>query len=161
MKRKKTMAGLALAGIVLIALAIPFTAILRNRVPLFSSPGFFSRIRTYLTTNTADTREAERFPELAPARIQGHLPETRERVLQALRELEWELEVSPEKELELHAVVTTPLMGFKDDVRINLEPIDATGTLVNIRSQSRIGKGDFGTNAGHILKLKTALESLH
>jgi uncharacterized protein (DUF1499 family) len=49
----------------------------------------------------------------------------------------------------IEAVATTPLMRFKDDVTITLSP-DGTQTKVVVRSHSRIGKGDLGTNAKRI-----------
>lgn len=49
----------------------------------------------------------------------------------------------------LEATATTPWFGFKDDVAIRMKPTEA-GVLVDMRSASRLGKSDLGTNAERI-----------
>ena len=51
------------------------------------------------------------------------------------------------------------LFRFKDDVAIRIEE-KASHTLVQFRSRSRIGLGDFGANARRIVKLQQKLEEL-
>lgn len=51
--------------------------------------------------------------------------------------------------LRIEAVSETRLMHFQDDIVIELRPV-ASGCTVNMRSKSRIGKGDLGTNARRI-----------
>jgi uncharacterized protein (DUF1499 family) len=41
------------------------------------------------------------------------------------------------------------LFGFKDDVVIRVRPLDA-GSVIDVRSLSRIGGSDFGTNARRV-----------
>ena len=53
---------------------------------------------------------------------------------------------------------TTRLLGFEDDVTVTVEAHGA-GSLVNMRSRSRVGRGDFGQNARNIRELQSALES--
>lgn len=62
---------------------------------------------------------------------------------------QWEVTVSEPGRLHLEAVVTTPLLKFKDDVAIDVRPA-ATGCTLHMRSKSRLGKGDLGTNAARI-----------
>ena len=52
----------------------------------------------------------------------------------------------------LQAVATTRIRRFKDDVvwRVRPDPADAGACLVDGRSRSRVGKGDFGANAGRL-----------
>jgi Protein of unknown function (DUF1499) len=50
---------------------------------------------------------------------------------------------------EIEAVARTPIMGFRDDVVLRISP-DGTGTRVDMRSASRYGLSDFGTNAARI-----------
>ena len=38
-------------------------------------------------------------------------------------------------------------MGFRDDVVVRVSPLD-DGSRIDVRSASRYGVGDFGTNAG-------------
>lgn len=49
----------------------------------------------------------------------------------------------------LEAVATTPLFRFRDDVVVRLRA-EGDGTRVDLRSRSRIGRHDLGTNAGRI-----------
>ena len=63
----------------------------------------------------------------------------------------------PEKG-EFRAVATTRVFRFKDDVTVTvLKEKDAS--LVNVRSKSRIGKGDLGANARRIRDFQSRLAS--
>ncbi|MCH8552821.1 MAG: DUF1499 domain-containing protein [Natronospirillum sp.] len=55
----------------------------------------------------------------------------------------------------LHAVFTTPLMGYRDDLEL-LVDADNPGQL-QVRSSSRIGRNDFGKNRQRVEKLRQAL----
>ena len=46
-------------------------------------------------------------------------------------------------------VATSRIFGFKDDFVVRVRP-DGTGSLVDMRSKSRDGKGDLGANAERI-----------
>ncbi len=61
----------------------------------------------------------------------------------------WEVTVSEAGRLHLEAVVTTPLLKFKDDVAIEVRPT-SSGSTLHMRSKSRVGRGDLGTNAARI-----------
>jgi len=50
---------------------------------------------------------------------------------------------------ELRAVATTRVWRFKDDVTVMVRR-EGEATTVNLRSKSRIGKGDLGANARRI-----------
>ena len=49
----------------------------------------------------------------------------------------------------LEATATTPWFGFKDDVVVRLTPA-GTGSRVDVRSKSRVGRSDLGANAKRI-----------
>ncbi len=71
--------------------------------------------------------------------------------LAAANSLRWHIAASDEAEGRIEATVTTPLMRFKDDVVIRVRASDGdSGTRVDIRSASRIGLSDLGTNARRI-----------
>lgn len=57
---------------------------------------------------------------------------------------------------EIRAVATTTLWRFKDDVTITIGH-EANGAVVNVRSRSRIGKGDLGSNARRIRRFQADL----
>ena len=57
---------------------------------------------------------------------------------------------------EIRAVATTMVFRFKDDVTITVQR-EANATVVNIRSRSRIGRGDLGANARRIRDFQSRL----
>lgn len=133
-------------------------ALALNRLPWSQPPGAGQRLITYLTTNIAETRRDHPFPELRPRRY----PLERSRLLPAVNrafsELGWTIANGTADSGLLRAVVVTRWLRFKDDVVVRLVP-DAGGTRVEVRSASRIGRGDLGANTRHVLDLYTALET--
>ncbi len=69
--------------------------------------------------------------------------------LAAAKNMGWEIVASVPAEGHIEATATTPFVAFKDDVVIRVRAGQA-GTLVDVRSKSRIGKGDMGVNAARI-----------
>ncbi len=64
--------------------------------------------------------------------------------------------VDPEKGT-VEAVSESAVFGFQDDVVIRVRP-DGAGSIVDVRSKSRDGKGDMGVNAARIRAYVAALE---
>ena len=144
-----------------LVLALPFLLIagglLLNRPPLLLPPGPLERLKTYLTTNVAETQVDHEFPDLRPLLVPTGIEQTREVVLTAVRSLGWG-EV-PVMEGEIRAVVASPLLGFQDDVTVRLEKV-GSGTLLHARSASRVGKGDLAANARHLQQLFAEVKRL-
>ena len=67
----------------------------------------------------------------------------------AAREMEWEVITVAPEEGRLEAVATTAWFGFKDDIVVRIAPA-GDGSLVDVRSKSRLGLSDVGTNARRI-----------
>ena len=67
----------------------------------------------------------------------------------AARSLGWEIVAVVPAEGRLEATATTSWFGFKDDVVVRVRAHGA-GTRVDVRSLSRIGVGDLGTNAARV-----------
>src|ERR1043166_732511 len=57
----------------------------------------------------------------------------------------------------IEVVFRTPVMGFRDDVVLRIRP-DPDGTRIDLRSTSRYGRHDFGTNAARIAALSEDIE---
>lgn len=68
----------------------------------------------------------------------------------------WEIAAVSDSTLE--ATATTRWFGFKDDVVIRLTQTDA-GVQVDMRSASRVGQSDLGTNAARIQDFLVALDA--
>ncbi len=89
------------------------------------------------------------YPDLQPGSLSGSPAATFPKALSAAREMGWEIVSSDPKTLRIEATDTTPWFGFKDDVvvRLSASPI---GSRIDVRSVSRVGKSDIGTNARRI-----------
>ncbi len=126
--------------------------LLANRVPLLAPPGVGERLATYLTTNVAETSAAPRFPELAEPRFAVSPDRLSAATAEAMDALGWQRTSGPAAG-EHQAVVTTRLWRFRDDVLARVEPAGEGGSRLVIRSSSRVGRGDLGANARHVLDL--------
>ncbi len=71
---------------------------------------------------------------------------------------DWTVTASNPTDGTIEAVATTRLFGFQDDVAIRVRP-ESGGSRVDVRSKSRDGKGDLGTNAARIRTYVSALET--
>jgi uncharacterized protein (DUF1499 family) len=58
----------------------------------------------------------------------------------------------PRREGRIEAVARTPIMGFRDDVVVRVRP-NEDGSRIDLRSSSRYGSFDFGTNAARVRAL--------
>jgi uncharacterized protein (DUF1499 family) len=89
------------------------------------------------------------YPDIAPALFdvppQQEL-QTAERVARAMG---WQIVAVESDPLRIEATATTLLFGFKDDVVVRITP-QANGSRVDVRSLSRVGVSDLGTNAARI-----------
>lgn len=143
--------------ILLLCLPVLLTAgaLALNRVPLLDPPGPLLRLKVYLGQNEAATRPDHDFPELRTPRLAAGPAVVKACLVTRMRQLGWqEIEASEDGRV-ISAVVVTPLLGFKDDVRVQLEP-DEGGTLIHARARSRVGKADFGANQRHLRTLLDA-----
>ena len=72
--------------------------------------------------------------------------------------LGWEIYSADTVAGNIEAVDTTRLWGFKDDIVIRIRA-RGTGSIVDLRSVSRVGHGDMGANAKRIRKFIAAFTS--
>ena len=89
------------------------------------------------------------YPEVKTLRTDLSIEQAFERAEQLATKMGWEVTRSDLNAGVIEAVDTTRVMGFKDDVVIRLRT-DADGTLVDLRSVSRVGVSDLGANAARI-----------
>ncbi len=146
-----------LLGLLVMALLLLAAGIAINHPPLTTPPGLTVRLKTYLTSHRAETRDNSIYPELRP-RQYGMPPQQLYAAARAtLADLGWSLQAQDSRALRLHAVVVTRLWKFKDDFNLIVEPTSG-GCRLLMASQSRVGRGDFGANTRHILDFSSALE---
>ncbi len=55
--------------------------------------------------------------------------------------------------LQIDAVFRIPVFGFKDDVKIFIKPNESGGSVLHIKSASRIGESDLGVNRRRIKRI--------
>lgn len=72
-----------------------------------------------------------------------------QKAIDAARALGWEVAATDASTGRLEATETTGWFGFKDDVVVRVRP-DGSGSRVDVRSVSRVGRSDVGANARRI-----------
>jgi uncharacterized protein (DUF1499 family) len=89
------------------------------------------------------------YPDIAPLRLDAAPSQSFARAERAARAMGWEIVSVAPNDLRIEATDTTLLFGFKDDVVIRIRP-QAQGSVVDVRSLSRVGGSDFGANAKRV-----------
>lgn len=147
---------LVVAVVVVIAVALVAAALNGNRVALTRPPGVMARLALYLGHNVATTGAGERLPELRPLLLRGVDEQLLDAVAEACRELGWHNVRVDSAGLRVEAEVVSALFRFIDDVSIELVP-GGDSLEARVRSASRVGRGDLGANARHVMDLRDAL----
>jgi len=96
------------------------------------------------------------YPDLRTHRIDVAPAEAFDRALQVARDMGWEIVAADTAAGRIEATDTTFWFGFKDDVVIRVKA-DGAGSRVDVRSVSRVGESDVGTNARRIRAYLRAL----
>ena len=108
------------------------------------------------TINDVQTGATPQYADLQPQRFTDPQDRVFTAALATAEALGWEVTSQNPDAGEIRAVATTRVFRFKDDVIVTVGREDA-GTVVNVRSCSRIGKGDLGANARRIRLFQAAL----
>lgn len=97
------------------------------------------------------TAQAQRtsYPDIAPVMLKASPAQAFAKALAIAREMGWTIVASDEQTGRIEAVATTIWFGFHDDVVIRVSPAPE-GSRVDIRSHSRVGRGDIGANARRV-----------
>ncbi len=96
------------------------------------------------------------YPDLQPRHVDAAPAQAFERALQAARGQGWEIVAADAVAGRIEATATTFWFGFKDDVVVRVEAEDG-GSRIDVRSVSRVGASDVGTNAKRIRAFLKAL----
>jgi uncharacterized protein (DUF1499 family) len=111
-------------------------------------PQYMTKPRPYPGAEFARQQRAA-YPDLAGLTLALAPREAFARALAAAEAMGWEVVGRDAETGRIEAVDTTRWFGFKDDIAIRVTPA-ATGSRIDIRSKSRVGRGDLGTNARRI-----------
>jgi uncharacterized protein (DUF1499 family) len=109
--------------------------------PQFSPPKSYPR----------DFAELQRvgYPELQPLELPVPPAQALARARAAAQALGWEIVALDERAGRLEAVATTRWFGFKDDIAVRVAAA-GSGSRIDVRSKSRVGRSDVGANAKRI-----------
>lgn len=141
--------------------------ILKNGTSLTETPGTATRLKLFLSKNSAETAENSPFPELLPKHViwdTAKLNQFTKQLIQTAESLGYQLQETSKQhdqanghEKSLHFTITTKTFKFIDDLYINIS-IEDKGFIINAKSSSRTGRADFGANLGNIRKLFAHIE---
>ncbi|MEG9861271.1 MAG: DUF1499 domain-containing protein [Parvularculales bacterium] len=101
--------------------------------------------------------QMEGYPDLSPLFISRHPGIVFDAALETLADMELKIIATEPSRGSIEAVAITPIMGFKDDVVVRVREGDNGEAIVDIRSASRQGESDLGTNARRIRDIFAAL----
>jgi uncharacterized protein (DUF1499 family) len=94
-------------------------------------------------------KQAAAYPLIRPVRLAMAPGAAFAQAAAAARAMGWEIVATDATSMRIEATATVPWWGFKDDVVVRLTPA-GEGTIVDVRSKSRVGQGDLGVNAKRI-----------
>ena len=109
----------------------------------------------YAGAKVAD-QQRRAYPDIVPALLDVPPAEAFDRALAAARKLGWTIVAGEPAEGRIEASDRSRWFGFTDDVVIRVTPVEA-GSRVDIRSESRVGGGDFRVNANRVRAFLAAL----
>lgn len=89
------------------------------------------------------------YPDIVSLQVPVTSEQAFEYALAIIIDKGWDVVAKAPGEGRIEAVVTSSLYGFKDELVVRVAPSNG-GTIVDVRSRSRIGKIDRGTNAKRI-----------
>ena len=98
------------------------------------------------------------YPDIQPLFLDAPPDEAYRRAMAVVAARGWELIASDPAAHRIEATDTTRWFGFRDDLAIRVSAIPDGGSRVDVRSVSRVGRSDIGTNARRIRGFLADLE---
>jgi uncharacterized protein (DUF1499 family) len=102
----------------------------------------------YEGASVAD-QQRRAYPDIRPLALKLPPNQAFDRALERAREMGWEIVDANPAHGRIEATATTFWFGFKDDVVVRVSA-DEAGSLIDVRSLSRVGRSDVGANARRI-----------
>jgi uncharacterized protein (DUF1499 family) len=115
-------------------------------------PQYMTTQRAYPGAEAA-RQQQKAYADLAPLPLRLPPREAFDKAVKAAEAMGWEVVGRDSEKGMIEAVDTTKWFGFKDDIAIRVAAApDASPnrSIVDVRSKSRVGRGDLGTNAHRI-----------
>jgi uncharacterized protein (DUF1499 family) len=98
------------------------------------------------------------YPDLQPVSLDVSPEEAYARARRVAADLGWEIVDESQADGRIEATDTTRFFGFKDDIVIRVRTAGGA-SRVDVRSKSRVGLGDAGTNAARVRRFLERMES--
>jgi uncharacterized protein (DUF1499 family) len=106
--------------------------------------------------------QAKHYPDIKPVRLPLSVDKAFEHTLAAVNKLRWTVvaanEPNDKKFATIEASETSLIFGFVDDIIVRIVA-EGSGSRIDIRSSSRVGRRDAAVNANRIRKLAGALQA--
>ncbi|MGB0907234.1 MAG: DUF1499 domain-containing protein [Maricaulaceae bacterium] len=90
------------------------------------------------------------YPDIRPLILASSPDTVFGEALATARAMGWNIAHEDAEKGIIEATATTSWFGFKDDVSIRIQPSSGGGSVLDIRSVSRVGMSDLGANADRI-----------
>lgn len=128
-----------------------FVAIVALREAEAANPSEYAGPET-----AAEQRRA--FPDIQPLLVDKPADVVFASAREVAADKGWTLVDASEADGRIEATAETGWVRFKDDVVIRIQPT-ASGTRIDVRSKSRVGRGDMGVNARRVRNYLHALQA--
>ena len=102
--------------------------------------------------------QKQAFPDIAPAHLDKPADQAFALALDAARKMGWTIVAADTERGRIEATDRTFWYGFTDDIVVRVSA-DGNGSRIDVRSKSRVGRGDFGTNARRVRAYLAAIKS--
>jgi uncharacterized protein (DUF1499 family) len=107
---------------------------------------------------TVSDQQRRGYPDIQPITLPVSREEVFEEAIERIQDHDWQIIDADKESGRIEATDTTPWFGFKDDIVVRLTPW-GSGTRVDMRSVSRIGVSDVGTNAKRVREFMNELKT--
>ena len=128
-----------------------FSAVLPRRTGTVSPPAYDGQ-------DAAD-QQRRAYPDIVPLDLSVAAEQALDEAAAVARQLGWEVVAVDRRRGVLEAIDTTFWFRFKDDVVVRVRAIGASRSRLDVRSKSRVGRGDLGANARRIRMFTAALRA--
>lgn len=97
------------------------------------------------------------YPDVVPLQVDMPVRQAYDQALKIVTKRKWLIvdartPTPARRQGVIEAIARTPIMGFRDDVVVRVTPL-SDGSRIDVRSASRYGLSDFGTNARRAIAL--------
>ncbi len=94
-------------------------------------------------------KQLQAYPDIKPLVLNAPADRAYDEALATARRMNWNIVGDDKKELRIEATDTTFWFGFTDDIVIRVTPAGQR-SIIDVRSESRVGRSDLGKNAERI-----------